>query len=433
MSELQLRLDSVKEEAGANKIKLQVRKYRVTHTLTHALTPLPSPQALVAEWEQAQAEGGGKSLSAADSELKRKVEAMHAGQAKLALMKNQAAEAETALAALDKEMVTESTKASALQQHNAELLRQAADMQALLDERARTRAGLEQQLEKCEADDKAMAAEIHGFELRIKEAEARVKDKEKEKLGTKATLAALEIELQSSAQQLADADVETRGRIQALQQQKLALEEDAKGLRVELEALQAAAAAAVQESTLLAASQQEALGRLAEARKEVESLRASESTLSKQVAAAAEEHDAVAMREAKLQGELDGLRNEIQGGSARGELLQEEIDRLMQDRANVTAASSPLQPQLEDLRRSLAAALVERDALTSELRDAEQQLIETGHGAAACARKLAEVHEREAEAVGEFNRAKAALAAAEADHRCVCARACACARTCTAH
>ena len=34
VSELQLRLDSVKEEAGANKIKLQVRKHRVTHTLT---------------------------------------------------------------------------------------------------------------------------------------------------------------------------------------------------------------------------------------------------------------------------------------------------------------------------------------------------------------------------------------------------------------
>ena len=107
MSELQLRLDSVKQEAGVNKVKLQ---------------------ALVADWDQVQAEGGAKSLSAgklfsplkyatlpqnqsryqpknmfscfppADAELKRKVECMHEGQAKLALLKNQTQEAEAALA-----------------------------------------------------------------------------------------------------------------------------------------------------------------------------------------------------------------------------------------------------------------------------------------------------------------------------------------------
>ena len=99
MSELQLRLDSVKQEAGANKLKLQVSAFSTTPTIpeylrarvsvcvfvclfvsvsvflfttpstvsqhtndSHVLTRLL--QALVAEWEQVQAEGGEKSLSA---------------------------------------------------------------------------------------------------------------------------------------------------------------------------------------------------------------------------------------------------------------------------------------------------------------------------------------------------------------------------------
>jgi hypothetical protein len=102
----------VKQEAGANKVKLQVRcreavlirPLQITLQVTiHALTYRLLLQALVAEWEQAQAEGGAKSLSAgdsftfetqfcdkfhvcltfppsADAELKLKVEAMHAGQ-----------------------------------------------------------------------------------------------------------------------------------------------------------------------------------------------------------------------------------------------------------------------------------------------------------------------------------------------------------------
>lgn len=104
----------MKQEAGANKVKLQVRcrevvliqPLQITLQVTiHALTCRLLLQALVAEWEQAQAEGGAKSLSAgdsltfetqfcckfqfhvcltfppsADAELKLKVEAMHAGQ-----------------------------------------------------------------------------------------------------------------------------------------------------------------------------------------------------------------------------------------------------------------------------------------------------------------------------------------------------------------
>jgi hypothetical protein len=99
------------------------------HNFQRALTRFL--QALVAEWEQVQAEGGEKSLSAgspienqpktpaqtvqpantfvtgsvfyshrflsADAELKRKVEAMHAGQAKVALLKNQAQDAQAVL------------------------------------------------------------------------------------------------------------------------------------------------------------------------------------------------------------------------------------------------------------------------------------------------------------------------------------------------
>lgn len=38
--------------------------------------------------------------------------------------------------------------------------------------------------------------------MRIKEAEVKLKEREKDKLGTKASLAALEIELQSSMQQV---------------------------------------------------------------------------------------------------------------------------------------------------------------------------------------------------------------------------------------
>ena len=95
MSELQLRLDSVKQEAGANKLKLQVSAFSKIPTISahvsvcvfvclfvsvsvflfttpstvsqhtndsHVLTRLL--QALVAEWEKVQAEGGDKSLSA---------------------------------------------------------------------------------------------------------------------------------------------------------------------------------------------------------------------------------------------------------------------------------------------------------------------------------------------------------------------------------
>jgi hypothetical protein len=154
VSELQLRLDSVKQEAGANKLKLQVSAFSITpiipgflHVRARAsfrvcvcLYPVSAHnfraltrllQALVAEWEQVQAAGGEKSLSAgsiidnqpkppaktmqpantfvtgslfyslhllsADAELKRKVEAMHAGQAKVALLKNQAQDAQAVL------------------------------------------------------------------------------------------------------------------------------------------------------------------------------------------------------------------------------------------------------------------------------------------------------------------------------------------------
>ena len=63
-------------------------------------------------------------------------------------------------------------------------------------------AGFEAQLDKFAAEDKTISVEIQGFEVRIKEAELKLKEKEKDKLGTKATLAALEIELQSSMQQV---------------------------------------------------------------------------------------------------------------------------------------------------------------------------------------------------------------------------------------
>ncbi len=71
-----------------------------------------------------------------------------------------------------------------------------------MEDRTRVKAGLEAQLEKFAAEDKAISVEIQGFEARIKEAEAKLKDREKEKLGSKATLAAMEIELQSTAQQV---------------------------------------------------------------------------------------------------------------------------------------------------------------------------------------------------------------------------------------
>lgn len=89
--------------------------------------------------------------------------------------------------------------------------------------------------------------------------------------------------------------------LQALQQHKAALEEDAKGLRAELEALQTATAAVEQESTLLAASQREATNRLVGARADVDALHLAEVELHKLLAAAAEEQDMAAMREAKLQ------------------------------------------------------------------------------------------------------------------------------------
>ncbi len=64
MSELQLRVDAVKQEAGANKVKLQVAaRFPSSLSLGHrGMTRCL--QALVAEWEQVQAEGGPKSLSA---------------------------------------------------------------------------------------------------------------------------------------------------------------------------------------------------------------------------------------------------------------------------------------------------------------------------------------------------------------------------------
>jgi hypothetical protein len=95
---------------------------------------------------------------------------------------------------------------------------------------------------------------------------------------------------------------------QALQQQKASLEEDSKSLRAELESLQAATTIAAQESTLLAASQQEAIDKVSEARKSLEILRASEMALSKEVASAAEEHNALAVREAQLQARAAFLR-----------------------------------------------------------------------------------------------------------------------------
>lgn len=66
----------------------------------------------------------------------------------------------------------------------------------------RARAGFAAEMEKFAADEKAISVEIQGFEVRIKEAEALMKSREKEKLGTKASLAALEIELNSSTQQV---------------------------------------------------------------------------------------------------------------------------------------------------------------------------------------------------------------------------------------
>jgi hypothetical protein len=75
-------------------------------------------------------------------------------------------------------------------------------MQALLEDRTRVQAGFEAQLDKFAAEEKAVSVEIQGFEIRIKEAEVKLKEREKDKLGTKATLAALEIELQSSLQQV---------------------------------------------------------------------------------------------------------------------------------------------------------------------------------------------------------------------------------------
>jgi hypothetical protein len=77
----------------------------------------------------------------------------------------------------------------------------------------------------------------------------------------------------------------------------------------------------------------------------------------------------------------------------------------MQQRSTVTAASSPLAQQLDEIRRSLAcgpkvynrylvpksdvslAALVERDAVTSELRDGEQRVLETHHDTAGAPRR----------------------------------------------
>ena len=64
------------------------------------------------------------------------------------------------------------------------------------------RAGFEAQLDKIAAEEKTISVEIQGFEMRIKEAEVKLKEREKDKLGTKASLAALEIELQSSMQQV---------------------------------------------------------------------------------------------------------------------------------------------------------------------------------------------------------------------------------------
>jgi hypothetical protein len=90
-------------------------------------------------------------------------------------------------------------------------------------------------------------------------------------------------------------------RPQALQQQKAALEEDAKGLKAELDVLLAANAAIEQESALLTAAVQEAAAKLASARVDVDAMRAAELDLQKQLAVAAEENDAVAVREAKLQ------------------------------------------------------------------------------------------------------------------------------------
>jgi hypothetical protein len=55
-----------------------------------------------------------------------------------------------------------------------------------------------------------MTVEIQVFEARLKEAEARMKDREKEKLCAKATFAAMEIELQSSTQQVVDAKFHTQ-------------------------------------------------------------------------------------------------------------------------------------------------------------------------------------------------------------------------------
>ena len=64
------------------------------------------------------------------------------------------------------------------------------------------RTGFEAQLDKIAAEEKIISVEIQGFEMRIKEAEVKLKEREKDKLGTKASLAALEIELQSSMQQV---------------------------------------------------------------------------------------------------------------------------------------------------------------------------------------------------------------------------------------
>jgi hypothetical protein len=181
VSELQLRLDSVKQEAGANKVKLQVthplERARVHSEACIEVLTCVLCQALVAEWEQVQAQGGPKSLSAgslqssynavtihsscppssaADAELKLKVERMHEAQGKIALLKIQTQEADAALAgavgslhaffcdalfgliilfcdpsAMEAEIAAEGSKGAALMQANAELKRRCTEAQVL--------------------------------------------------------------------------------------------------------------------------------------------------------------------------------------------------------------------------------------------------------------------------------------------------------------
>jgi multidrug efflux pump subunit AcrA (membrane-fusion protein) len=73
-----------------------------------------------------------------------------------------------------------------------------------------------------------------------------------------------------------------RRRLQAIQQQKAAMEEEAKALRAELESLQAASAAMERERALLAESQQDAAAKAAEMRREVDALHAGEVALAGQ-------------------------------------------------------------------------------------------------------------------------------------------------------